>query len=271
MTKETLKIATIEELGKLVNSSIINENLGFISNIAKAQETKNNLVQNIFFDYLGQKAEYKKLMLELGYLEANIKNKDIAKFYFQSQIKVIGSRLFDIYGIEIKATEKGYNLINTKKSIEGQNIIKGVKEYLKNTFVLVDLISTNNLKMRIKLLDFSTLKSILTNLLELIEGKTVKQLINEIDMNLDDISYLKALKGILRQVKKESKSNINFDIKSLTKVSDIDSLMELLKDRKNELLNNPVSKAEKSEEVPADLTFNESFEIEEEATAETSN
>lgn len=268
MSNETLKIATLEELGKLVNNNIINENLGFISNIAKAQETKNNLVQNIFFDYLGQKAEYKKLMLELGYVESNIKNKDIAKFYFSSQIKVIGSRLFDLYGIEIKSTDKGYSLINTKKSIEGQNYIKGVKEYLKNTFVLVDLISTNNLKMRIKLLDFSTLKSILTNLLELIKGKTVKQLINEIDTNLDDISYLRALKGILRQVKKEVKSNISFDVKSITKISDIDVLMELLKERKNELLSNPTTTKEK-EEVQPDLTFQEAFEINEEE--ETSN
>lgn len=262
-TAQKVKIATLENLGALVNTNIINENLGFISNVAKAQETKNNLVQSVFFDYLGQKAEYKKLMIELGYIEANIKNKDIAKFYFQSQIKIIGSRLFDLYGIEIKSNDKGYSLINTKKSLEGQNIIKGAKEYLKNTFVLVDLISTNNLKMRVKLLDFSTLKSILTNLLELIEGKTVKQLINEIDTNLDDISYLKALKAILRQVKKESKSNLTFDVKSLTKISDIDSLMELLKDRKNELLNNPVPTAEKSEEVKEDLTFNEAFEIEE--------
>lgn len=263
MTKETLKIATIEELGKLVSTNIINENLGFISNVAKAQETKNNLVQNIFFDYLANKSEYKKLMIELGYIEENVKNKDIAKFYFNSQIKIIGSRLFDLYGIEIKSNDKGYSLINTKKSIEGQNIIKGTKEYLKNTFVLVDLISTNNLKMRIKLLDFSTLKSILTNLLELIEGKTVKQLINEIDTNLDDISYLKALKAILRQVKKESKSNLTFDVKSLTKISDIDSLMELLKDRKNELLNTPVSGVEKEEEVKEDTTITETFEIEE--------
>lgn len=271
MTKETLKIATIENLSTLVNSDIINENLGFISNIAKSQETKNNLVQSVFFDYLGQKADYKKLMIELGYVETNIKNKDIAKFYFQSQIKVIGSRLFDLYGIEIKSTDKGYTLINTKKSLEGQNYIKGVKEYLKNTFVLVDLISTNNLKMRIKLLDFSTLKSILSNLLELVDGKTVKQLINDIDSSLDDISYLKALKGILRQVKKESKNNLTFDVKSLTKIGDIDTLIELLKDRKNELLNNPKPQAEKSEEVQADLTFQEAFEIEEEAEKETSN
>ena len=211
------------------------------------------------------------MSIELGYIEENVKNKDIAKFYFNSQIKIIGSRLFDLFGIELKSTDKGYTLINTKKSLEGQNIIKGAKEYLKNTFVLVDLISTNNLKMRIKLLDFSTLKSILTNLLELIEGKTVKQLINDIDSSLDDISYLKALKAILRQVKKESKNNLTFDVKSLTKIGDIDTLIELLKDRKNELLNNPKPQAEKSEEVQADLTFQEAFEIEEEAEKETSN
>lgn len=257
---KNIKVADINNLELLVNASIISKNLNYIDNIAKSQETKNNLVQEVFNDYLANKSDYKALMIDLGYKEENLKNKSIAKFYFESQIKVIGSKLFNLYGIEIKPNEKSYTLVNTKKTLEGQNIIKGVKEYLKNTITLLELISTNNLKLRIKLIDFSTLKSILTNLGEEIDGNTVKAMINNIDINLDDNSYIKALKGILRSIKKEVKTGINFDLKTIKSVSEVDALIEALKARKLELLNISKPDTEK-EEVNTDLHIADTLEI----------
>lgn len=255
-----IKIATIENLELLVSASLISKNLGYIDSIAKSQEVKNNLVQEVFNDYLANKSEYKTLMIDLGYKEDTLKNKSIAKFYFESQIKVIGSKLFSLYGIEIKPNEKSWTLINTKKSLDGQNIIKGAKEYLKNTITLLDLISTNNLKLRIKLIDFSTLKSILTNLSEEIDGVTVKALINNLDINLDDNSYLKALKGILRKVKREVKSGINFDTASIKTIAEADILIEALKARKLALMNGAKTETTK-EEVSAELTISDTLEI----------
>lgn len=257
---KNIKIADITSLEAIVNASIISKNLGYIDNIAKSQETKNNLVQEIFNDYLANKSEYKTLMITLGYKEDTLKNKAIAKFYFESQIKVIGSKLFSLYGIEIKPNEKSYTLINTKKSIDGQNIIKGAKEYLKNTFTLLELISTNNLKLRIKLIDFSTLKSILNNLAEEIDGQTVKAMINNLDINLNDNSYIKALKGILRSIKKEVKTGINFDITAVKSVAEADILIEALKARKLELLNGAKPDISK-DEVNEDITISDTLEI----------
>lgn len=262
MTTENknIKIANISSLELLVNSSLVQKNLSYIDNIAKSQETKNNLVQEVFNDYLANKSDYKALMIDLGYKEDTLKNKSIAKFYFESQIKVISTKLFSLYGIEIKPNEKSYTLINTKKSLDGQNIIKGAKEYLKNTFTLLELISTNNLKLRIKLIDFSTLKSILNNLAEEIDGQTVKSMINNLDINLDDIAYLKALKGILRKVKKEVKTGINFDVTIIKSVAEADILIEALKARKLELLNGAKSE-EIKDEVNEDITISDTLEI----------
>lgn len=257
---KNIKIADISNLELLVSASLVQKNLSYIDNIAKSQETKNNLVQEVFNDYLANKSEYKALMLDLGYKEDTLKNKAIAKFYFESQIKVIGSKLFSLYGIEIKPNEKSYTLVNTKKSLDGQNVIKGAKEYLKNTFTLLNLISTNNLKLRIKLIDFSTLKSILTNLSEEIDGVTVKALINNLDINLDDNSYIKALKGILRSIKKEIKSGINFDTTTVKTIAEVEILIEALKARKIELLNGAKPETDKSE-VSEELTISDTLEI----------
>lgn len=220
----------------LVNVNILQQNLSYIKNVAQNNQVKNNLVQDVFFDYLENKAKYKAKMIEVGYLEDNIKNKDIAKFYFNQLTLEVAKSLFSDYGVELKEVTKddktSFKLTNTKKTFEADNIIKGTKEYLRNNFTLLDLISTNNLKLRIKLIDFRTLREIILNLNnENEKGFSLKALINSIDVTLSDIEYLKALKARIKEVKENNKT-VKSDIIDLSKLKDIKSIDEVLEQLK---------------------------------------
>ena len=220
----------------LVNRDILIENLKYIKNVAQNVQTKNDLVQNVFFDYLENKSKYKAKMIEVGFIEDNIKNKDIAKFYFNQLTLEVAKHLFSDYGVELKEVTKddkiSFKLINTKKTFEADNIIKGAKEYLRNNFTLLDLISTNNLKLRIKLIDFRTLREIILNLNnENEKGFSLKALINSIDVTLSDIEYLKALKARIKEVKENNKI-VKTDIIDLSKLKDVKSIDEVLEQLK---------------------------------------
>ena len=257
-TNETLEtqLSLVSSLG---NNTIQKEIISFIDNVAKNNQTRNNLVQDVYFDYLAQKSDYKKEMIEKGFKEDNIKNKEIAKYYFQVQVNNIALELFKAYNIEIKSTDKGYKLINTGKTTTGESVIKGVKEYLKNSFVLLDLISTNNLKLRIKLLDFAVLKALLSNLLVEFEGVTLKNAVNNISPALNDIEYLKALKNLIKVHKIETKKDLGLDIQKLNLVQ-VEELLKELNSKKLELLN--IAKSEDTT-VQENAVNTELFEIEE--------
>lgn len=259
---QTQNNETTTQNALVVNQTLINANLGFIKSVANNIAIKDDLVSSIFFDYLNAKNDYKAEMVTLKFSDIN--NKSIAKFYFSRQVQEVAKSLFNEYGVEIKETDKGYTLINSKKTSEADNIIKGAKEYLRNCNTLEAFISVNNLKLRVKLINFRTLKDILNHLTTEINGVTVKALINGIDANLFDKEYLNKLNAIIKEAKALTKKEtaLIFDFSKIKSVEEVTALIEELKALKD-TLNGAKVPTEEMEEVTTGEIVAETYEIQE--------
>ena len=170
----------------------------------------NKNISDNFFEYLDKKNECKEKMIKLGYV--NPKNKEIAKFYFRTILQKIIDIAFEYYKIEIEAVKKeGLTFSYSIKKSSNHNIEfeKEFKNLCKDYEILLQLISINNLFIRIKLFDYTNMKFILNNLDKaiIVEDKevTLKAAINSLYKDLDDIQYLSKIKSYLKLAK------INFD------------------------------------------------------------
>lgn len=199
------------------NQELISNSLKFVNAIASSTTTKNELVQDTFFDYLSKKSIVKTKMIDLGIQEP--KNKDIAKFYFKEILGDLSKKAFEAYNIEIKEVIKegkdfNYSFTNKDTTKSNQEFITGFKELFKLYKVVLELIGTNNLSLRIKLLDYKKIKAILDNLSSEIEvnsqKSTLKSAINSLNSDLNDIDYLKALDSYIK-LSRELKVSENID------------------------------------------------------------
>lgn len=211
---------------KLYNLELITKSLSFVNNTAQNVQSKNDLVQDTYFDFLSNKAKVKEGMILNGFIEP--KNKDIASTYFKSILGDLSQRAFKDFSIEIKEVIKedkefNYSFTNKDKTQNNENFIIAFKELFKLYKTLIQLISTNNLSLRIKLFNYKEIKSILDNLAKEIEQNavktTVKSLINSIDKNSNDLQYKEAIKAILKSAKEIQTENIEPLLKSISKLT----------------------------------------------------
>lgn len=214
------------QTNKLFNLELINQSLSFVDSVAKSTTTKNTLLSDTFFDYLAKKQDVKITMIEAGIIEP--KNKEIANYYFKGILSALTKKAFEAYNIEIKEVikeDKEFNYTFTNKSTSTSNLefIIAFKELFKLYKTLIQLISTNNLSLRIKLLDYKKVKNILDNLSNEFEFNgtktTLKSAINSIDKNSNDIDYIKALDNFIKLSKEVKKSDFNQVKKSVEKIS----------------------------------------------------
>lgn len=217
---------TETQTNKLFNLELINQSLSFIDSVAKSTTTKNTLLSDTFFDYLAKKQDVKSAMIEAGIIEP--KNKDIANYYFKGILSALTKKAFEAYNVEIKEVikeGKEFNYTFTNKSTTTANVefIVAFKELFKLYKTLIQLISTNNLSLRIKLLDYKKVKSILDNLSnEFVHNgvkTTLKSAINSIDKNSNDIDYIKALDNFIKLSKEVKTSNLEAVKKQVEKTT----------------------------------------------------
>lgn len=215
-----------ETTNKLFNLELINQSLSFVDSVAKSTTTKNTLLSDTFFDYLAKKQDVKTTMVEAGIIDP--KNKEIANYYFKGILSALTKKAFEAYNIEIKEVikeDKEFNYTFTNKSTTTANgeFIVAFKELFKLYKTLIQLISTNNLSLRIKLLDYKKVKNILDNLSNEFEHNgvktTLKSAINSIDKNSNDIDYIKALDNFIKLSKEVKKSDFSTIKKSVEKIS----------------------------------------------------
>lgn len=211
---------------KLYNLELITKSLSFVNNTAQNVQSKNDLVQETYFDFLANKPKVKEEMILNGFLEP--KNKDIAQSYFKSILSDLSQRAFKDFNIEIKEVIKedkefNYSFTNKDKSSNNDNFIIAFKELFKLYKTLIQLISTNNLSLRIKLFNYKEIKSILDNLAKEIELNgnkvTVKSAINSIAKDSNDLQYKESIKTILKSAKDLPVENIDNLVKSISKLS----------------------------------------------------
>ena len=224
MTNENITNGQIET--KLYNLELITKSLRFVNNTAQNVQSKNDLVQETYFDFLSNKSKVKEEMILNGFLEP--KNKDIAQSYFKSILTDLSQRAFKDFNIEIKEVIKedkefNYSFTNKDKTQNNENFIIAFKELFKLYKTLIQLISTNNLSLRIKLFNYKEIKAILDNLAKEIEQNgnkvTVKSLINGIDKNSNDLQYKESIKAILKSAKEVQTENIEPLLKSIQKLT----------------------------------------------------
>lgn len=214
------------QTNKLFNLELINQSLSFIDSVAKSTTTKNSLLSDTFFDYLAKKQDVKTTMIEAGIQDP--KNKEIANYYFKGILSALTKKAFEAYNIEIKEVikeNKEFNYTFTNKSTTTSNVefIVAFKELFKLYKTLIQLISTNNLSIRIKLLDYKKVKSILDNLGNEFDFNgtktTLKSAINSIDKNSNDIDYIKALDNFIKLSKEVKISNFEAVKKQVEKTT----------------------------------------------------
>ena len=219
-------LETTTTQNKLFNLELINQSLSFIDSVAKSTTTKNMLLSDTFFDYLAKKQDVKSAMIEAGIQDP--KNKDIANYYFKGILSALTKKAFEAYNIEIKEVikeGKEFNYTFTNKSTTTANVefIVAFKELFKLYKTLIQLISTNNLSLRIKLLDYKKVKSILDNLSNEFTHNgvktTLKSCINSIDKNSNDIDYIKALDNFIKLSKEVKTSSLEAVKKQVEKTT----------------------------------------------------
>lgn len=244
------------------NLELISNSLKFVNAIASSTTTKNELVQDTFFDYLSKKSLVKAKMIDLGVVEP--KNKDIAKFYFKEILSDLAKKAFEAYNIEIKEVikeGKDFNYSFTNKDTTKSNLefITGFKELFKLYKVVLELIGTNNLSLRIKLLDYKKIKAVLDNLTVEIEvnsqKSTLKSAINSISPDLNDIEYLKALDNFIK-LSRELKVSENIDgVKSTVQKLTLENKKALLLFLQNELKDNKEDVILEESQSPSSVSY----------------
>lgn len=260
----------VKEIVHNYNLELITKSLLFVNNTAKNVVAKNELVQDTYFDFLGNKQKVKSEMIENGFIEP--KNKDVANYYFKSILGDLSTKAFNDFNIEIKEVVKegkdfNYSFKNVDKTKSNEEFVVAFKELFKLYKTLILLISTNNLALRIKLFDYKGIKRILDNLVMEIDLQgdktTLKSAINSIPKDSNDIAYLETIKSYLKLVQELPTENIEPLFKSFQKLT-LESKVKLLEQLKADLKTSRVETLDEAENTASQTPSSAVYSIEEE-------